>query len=105
MRIPADVDWITKKERAYIETGFALYPVSLACGQDDQFSRERRFMRAMGRFVQLQCCGKQYRCTEPVLMYRVTRLYPEETEAALFRAVSSVAVAAQTPCPAGGMGE
>ena len=61
MRIPADVDWITKKERAYIETGFALYPVSLACAQDDQFSRERRFMKAMRRFVQLQYSGTQCR--------------------------------------------
>ena len=62
-------------------------------------------MKAMRRFVQLQYSGKQYRCAEPVLMYRVTRMYPEETEAALFRAVSSVAVATQTPCPAGGMGD
>ena len=60
-RIPANANWITEKERAYIETGFALYPESLACGQDDQFSRERRFMKAMRRFVQLQYSGTQSR--------------------------------------------
>ncbi len=76
-RIPKGVDWITEKEKAYIQTGFALYPRGIKCEEDDQFARERRFMNAMEN---------------------VTKLYPEETEAALFHAVSSAAVAAQTPC-------
>ena len=67
----------SKKEKAYIQTGFALYPRGLKCAEDEQFARERRFMKAMEN---------------------VTKLYPEETEAALFHAVSSAAVAAQTPC-------
>lgn len=77
-RIPRDAtDWITEREKAYIDTGFALYPKELSCEKDDQFSREERFMKAMKK---------------------VTRLYPEDTEAALFRVVSSAAVSAQSPC-------
>ena len=75
-RIPIEVNWITEKEKAYIETGFALYPKSLACDNDkDQNTRERRFMAAMDKVV---------------------TLYPDEKEAALFKAVSNEAVAAQT---------
>ena len=73
-RIPSGAGWLTEKEKAYIETGFALYPKSLACDKDDQYTRERRFMEAMGK---------------------VAKLYPDEEEALLFRAVSGAAVAAQ----------
>ena len=73
-RIPPGADWITEKEKAYIETGFALYPKSLACAKDDQYTRERRFMEAMDK---------------------VAKLYPDEEEALLFRALSGAAVAAQ----------
>ena len=73
-RIPCGAEWITEKEKAYIETGFALYPKSLACDKDDQYARERRFMEAMDK---------------------VAKLYPDEEEASLFRAVSGAAVAAQ----------
>ena len=74
-RIPSKPNWITEKEKAYIRTGFALYPNYLSCDHDkDQKTRERRFMKAMGRVV---------------------TSYPDEKEAALFKAVSSEAVAAQ----------
>ena len=74
-RIPMEANWITEKEKAYIETGFALYPKNLTCDSDkDQNTRERRFMEAMDKVV---------------------TLYPGEKEAALFKAVSSEAVAAQ----------
>ena len=75
-RIPSKPNWITEKEKAYIRTGFALYPNYLSCDNDkDQKTRERRFMKAMGRVV---------------------TSYPDEKEAALFKAVSNEAVAAQT---------
>ena len=76
-KIPKGVDWTTEKENSYIQTGFALYPRDLKCAEDDQFARERRFMNAMEN---------------------VTNLFPEESEAALFYAVASAAVAAQSPC-------
>lgn len=76
-KIPKGVDWITEKENSYIQTGFALYPRDIKCAQDNQFARERRFMNAMKN---------------------VTNLFPEESEAALFHAIASAAVAAQNPC-------
>ena len=68
---------VTEKEKAYIDTGLALYPQELSCDEDNQFAREKRFMKAMKK---------------------VTSLYPEETEAALFHVVASAAVSAQSPC-------
>ena len=67
-KISTEAEWITEKEKAYIETGFALYPKSLTCAKDkNQNTRESRFMKAMKK---------------------LTRKYPEETEALAFWAVS-----------------
>ena len=67
-KISMEAEWITEKEKAYIETGFALYPKSLTCAKDkNQNTRESRFMKAMKK---------------------LTRKYPEETEALAFWAVS-----------------
>ena len=72
-----DIPGITEKEKAYIQTGFALYPKDTPCDQDTQNEREQRLQQAMKE---------------------ISEKYPEETEAALFYAVSSQAVAAQKPC-------
>ena len=72
-----EYEMVTEKEKAYIDTGLALYPQELSCDADDQFAREERFMKAMKN---------------------VTKMYPEETEAALFHVVASAAVSAQSPC-------
>ena len=74
-RIPEERDWITDKEKAYIETGYALYPNDLDCGDDVQFHREKRFKDAMEKVV---------------------KKYPKETEASMFFAVASLAVSAQS---------
>ena len=72
-----NADWITEEEKAYIQTGFALYPKDLACKEDKQTDREKRLMEAMEK---------------------MKKRFPDETEAALFYAVSSAAVASQNPC-------
>ena len=72
-----DPDWITEKEKAYIQTGFALYPKDRPCKEDKQPEREKRLMEAMEK---------------------MKKQFPEETEAALFYAVSSQAVASQKSC-------
>ena len=70
-KIPKKRDWITEKENAYIKTGFALYPKSLTCAQDnDQFVKEKRIFKSF---------------------QKLTKKYPEETEAALFYAVALTA--------------
>ena len=74
-KIEKKSDWITEEEKAYIETGFALYPSSIPCPMDLQFNREKRFMKAMEN---------------------ITLKYPEEDEAMLFYAVGSAAVSSQT---------
>ena len=69
-KISEDAEWMTEKEKAYIETGFALYPKSLTCTKDnDQNTRETRFMKAMKK---------------------LTKQFPEETEALVFWTVSGV---------------
>ena len=40
-RIPMEANWITEKEKAYIETGFALYPRNLTCDSDKDQTPER----------------------------------------------------------------
>ena len=77
IQMDGNPDWITEKEKAYIGTGFALYPQDVPCDKDTQNKREKRLMKAMKK---------------------VSELYPEETEAALFYAASSQAVASQKPC-------
>ena len=72
-----DIPGITEKEKAYIQTGFALYPKDVPCDQDTQNMREQRLQKAMKE---------------------ISEKYPEETEAALFYAASSQAVLAQKPC-------
>ena len=75
-RIEKNRDWVTEKENAYIETGFALYPNHIIpCEQDEQYKREKRIMEAMKK---------------------ITLKYPEEDEAKLFYAVQNAAVAAQS---------
>ena len=74
---PGDPDWITEEEKAYIQTGYALYPKDKPCKEDKQPDREKRLMEAMEK---------------------MKKEFPEETEAALFYAVSSQAVASQNPC-------
>ena len=77
-KISTEAEWITEKEKAYIETGFALYPKSLTCAKDkNQNTRESRFMKAMKK---------------------LTRKYPEETEALAFWAVSGAAVLGHPRC-------
>ena len=77
IQMDGNPDWITEKEKAYIGTGFALYPQDVPCDKDTQNDREKRLMKAMKK---------------------MSELYPDETEAALFYAVSSQAVASQKPC-------
>ena len=72
-----NADWITEEEKAYIQTGYALYPKDKPCKEDKQPDREKRLMEAMEK---------------------MKKEFPEETEAALFYAVSSQAVASQNPC-------
>ena len=36
-RIEKDRDWVTEKENAYIETGFALYPNHIPCEMDEEY--------------------------------------------------------------------
>ena len=72
-KIPKDANWTTVKEKAYIKTALALYPNNLPCKNDSQFAREERFMNSMKL---------------------LTKEFPEETDAALFHAVASTAVAA-----------
>ena len=75
-RIEKNMDWVTEKEKAYIETGFALYPNHIIpCEKDEQNEREKRIMEAM-KDVALK--------------------YPDEDEAKLFYAVQNVAVAGQS---------
>merc|ERR1712142_215764 len=63
-KIPKHRGWITKKEEAYIQTGYALYPNSISCTEkDDEASKARRFMKAMSL---------------------LTKKYPDEVEAKLF---------------------
>ena len=77
-KISMEEKWITEKEKAFIETGFALYPKSLPCAKDhDQNTRETRLMKAFKK---------------------LTKKYPEETEALVFWAVSSAAVLGHPGC-------
>merc|ERR1719209_377622 len=70
-KIPKKMDWITEKENAYIKTGYAFYPKSLTCAQDDdQFVKEKRIFKSF---------------------QKLTTRFPEETEAALFYAVALTA--------------
>ena len=72
-----NADWITEKEKAYIETGYALYSKDIPCEEDKQSDREKRLMEAMEKMKEQ---------------------FPDETEAALFYAASSQAVASQNSC-------
>ena len=74
-KIPEEREWITDREEAYIQTGYSLYPQDLACAEDNQFNREKRFKKAMKN---------------------VLEKYPEESEASLFFSVASLAVSAQS---------
>jgi len=70
-KIPKKMDWVSEKEYAYIKTGYAFYPKSLTCAQDnDQFVKEKRIFKGF---------------------QKLTTKYPEETEAALFYAVALTA--------------